>query len=155
MIPIESLDQPVLQTNEVTFGTVRFVLLLNFRCRWTFDLSITFCVRPCVCVHVCVCAYGNPVNWRPASNYTPINWLPFAKWQPQTGLSVEHAIISPHQATRRRLSKFHKSCHLPLWMVYVTSWCSRTFLEAPPHWPQKCGLSKQVLSDDMFSYKEM
>ena len=25
-------------------------------------------------------------------------------------------------------------------------------LERPPHWPQKCGLSKQVVFGDTFSY---
>ncbi len=32
---------------------------------------------------------------------------------------------------------------------------SRTCLERPPHWPQKCGLSRQVVFGDRFSYIEM
>ncbi len=32
---------------------------------------------------------------------------------------------------------------------------SRTYLERPPHWPQKCGLSRQVVSGDRFNYIEM
>ncbi len=32
---------------------------------------------------------------------------------------------------------------------------SRTYLERPPHWPQKCGLSRQVVSGDRFSYIEV
>ncbi len=32
---------------------------------------------------------------------------------------------------------------------------SRTCLERPPHWLQKCGLSRQVVSGDRFSYIEM
>ena len=33
--------------------------------------------------------------------------------------------------------------------------CNRTFLERPPHWPQKCGLSRQLVSGDRFSYIEI
>ncbi len=32
---------------------------------------------------------------------------------------------------------------------------SETSLERPPHWPQKCGLSRQVVSGDRFSCIEM
>ncbi len=32
---------------------------------------------------------------------------------------------------------------------------SRTSLERPLHWPQKCGLSRQVVSGDRFSYIEV
>ncbi len=32
---------------------------------------------------------------------------------------------------------------------------SRTRLERPPHWPQKCGLSRQVVSGDRFRYIEL
>ncbi len=31
---------------------------------------------------------------------------------------------------------------------------SRTFLVRPPHWPQNCGLSRQVVFGDRFSYVE-
>ncbi len=32
---------------------------------------------------------------------------------------------------------------------------SRTCLQRAPYWPQKCGLSRQVVSGDRFSYTEM
>ncbi len=32
---------------------------------------------------------------------------------------------------------------------------SRTCLERPPHWPQICGPSRQVVSGDRFSYIEI
>ena len=32
---------------------------------------------------------------------------------------------------------------------------SRTCFERPPHWPQKCGLSRQVVSCERFSYIEI
>ncbi len=33
--------------------------------------------------------------------------------------------------------------------------CIYCCLERPPHWPQKCSLSRQVVSSDRFSYIEI
>ncbi len=53
------------------------------------------------------------------------------------------------------MSKYHKvklnfGTYTPNYLVY-----SGTCLERPPHWPQKCGLSSQVVSGDRFSCTEM
>ncbi len=42
-----------------------------------------------------------------------------------------------------------------IWYVCQYLCYSKTYLERPPYWPQKCGLSRQVVSGDRFSYIEM
>ncbi len=65
--------------------------------------------------------------------------------------SIEHLKVSSipkymfHQCPQIRNEK--QNSHSPHFYMYST-----TCLERPPHRPQKCGLSQQVVSGDRFSY---
>ncbi len=56
--------------------------------------------------------------------------------------------MAPHGLSRRDLCEIwiqrNQKIHI-----------QRNCLERPPRWPQKCGLSRQVVSGDRFSYIEM
>ncbi len=41
------------------------------------------------------------------------------------------------------------------WCILHSLYYSRPCLERPPHWPHKCGLSRQVIFGDRFNYIDM
>ena len=69
-----------------------------------------------------------------------------------TAVSWHHSIsllVSPCSHTQNTV------CTLAFGHHCTSSSYSGTCLERPPNWPQKCGLSKQVVYGDRFSYIEM
>ncbi len=55
--------------------------------------------------------------------------------------------VSCYRTVKASVQQQHKSNHPILLDLY-----GRASLERPPHWPQKCGLPRQVVSGNRFSY---
>ncbi len=94
--------------------------------------------------------------------------------KPQTLWSVRSRASWPIKYSRTRLKKVRLAFRSGFWRWSVSflikfflpfyclrlvhcylQWYSRIYLEKPPHWPQKCGLSTQVVSGDRCSCTEM